>query len=320
MYRSYCTGVPYASVQGCHGNTAAYNWATTPGFNQMLPGYASSRRVDNLFTTNFILYFVGAGLSFFLWLASLFSLCSFKRRGGRGFSMFMSSATCLTFFVMLAALIIALILVITSVKAIGSVTQDWQGHAGISIWFTIGMVISLLLAFLCYCLRACFRRRTVEPRKSAYRKSAPFALQAHAPATYPMQQYQQPYYYQQEQKPEAQDGYVASQHTEQPQGGYMASQHAEQPQGDYMDSQHTEQPQGGYMASQHTEQPQGGYMASQHTEQPQEYHMYQHAESSQAAAQRQPDHDQHYSPALHMQYLSPVYNSAIHPEGGLQHS
>ena len=195
--------------------------------------------------------------------------------------MFMSSATCLTFFVMLAALIIALILVITSVKAIGSVTQDWQGHAGISIWFTIGMVISLLLAFLCYCLRACFRRRTVEPRKSAYRKSAPFALQAHAPATYPMQQYQQPYYYQQEQKPEAQDGYVASQHTEQPQGGYMASQH---------------------------------------TEQPQEYHMYQHAESSQAAAQRQPDHDQHYSPALHMQYLSPVYNSAIHPEGGLQHS
>lgn len=208
--------------------------------------------------------------------------------------MFMSSATCLTFFVMLAALIIALILVITTVKAIGSVTQDWQGHAGMSIWFTIGMVISLLLAFLCYCLRACFKPRTVEPHKSTYRKSAPFALQAHSPAMYPMQQHQQPYYYQQEQKPEAQDGYVASQHVEQPQDGYMASQHIEQPQ--------------------------GGYMASQHTEQPQEYHLYQHAESSQAAAQRQPDHDQHYSPALHMQYLSPVYNSGIHPEGGLQHS
>ncbi|KAG1154189.1 hypothetical protein G6F37_009681 [Rhizopus arrhizus] len=147
----------------------------------MLPNYASSSLINHLFTANFILYFIGAGLSFLLWLASLPSLCAAGRRmkrGRRACAGLMALLTGFTFLVMLAALILGLVLVISSVKAIGQTSDAWQGHAGIAVWFTIGSVVSLFLAFLCYTMRSCLKTQNVHPAK---RKYQPFDLPAHQP-------------------------------------------------------------------------------------------------------------------------------------------
>ncbi|KAI9283191.1 SUR7/PalI family-domain-containing protein [Sporodiniella umbellata] len=176
---SYCQGKAYSPIESCSKAIPAYNWAATTGFDQMLPRHSSSKTISRVFTANFILYFIGAGLSFLLWLASLPSLCCKQiKNGQRVRSAVMSSLTGFTFLVMLAALVMGLVLVIGSVKAIGNASEDWQGHAGIAIWFTIGSVVSLFLAFICYTIRTCIKpsRRT-----TAERYEKPFELPTHDP-------------------------------------------------------------------------------------------------------------------------------------------
>ncbi|KAG1452910.1 hypothetical protein G6F56_007699 [Rhizopus delemar] len=150
----------------------------------MLPNYASSGLINHVFTANFILYFIGAGLSFLLWLSSLPSLCCKRmKRGQRARSGIMAFWTGFTFLVMLAALIMGLVLVISSVKAISRASEDWQGHAGNAIWFTIGSVVSLFLAFLCYSIRTCIKPNRTKIDRTEHDEK-PFELPVHEPTNH----------------------------------------------------------------------------------------------------------------------------------------
>ena len=160
MLRSYCQGDQDGPVQYCSKPVAAYNWAKTPGFSQMLPSYASSANIERLFVALFVLYFIGMIFSFLLWVItlpfSIFFCCSRRLKyANRGFTVFIHIWTTLTFLIMLVALIIAIVLVVGTVKAVSNGSVYWNGHAGISLWFTIASVVSLFLASLCYSLKLC---------------------------------------------------------------------------------------------------------------------------------------------------------------------
>lgn len=62
----------------------------------------------------------------------------------------MATLVGINFLVMLAALILALVIVITGVKEITGSNIGWEAHAGNLLWVTIGAVVSLFLSFLCY--------------------------------------------------------------------------------------------------------------------------------------------------------------------------
>jgi hypothetical protein len=94
----------------------------------------------------FILFFIGCIFSFLFWLASL-PICCLNRRG-HGISM--ATLVGINFLIMLAALILALVLVISGVKEITGSSPGWEAHAGNLLWITIGAVVSLFLSFLCY--------------------------------------------------------------------------------------------------------------------------------------------------------------------------
>lgn len=75
----------------------------------------------------------------------------------------MSTLVFINFMIMLVALILALILVLGGIRQITSADNTWHGHAGNSLWLTIGAVLSLLVSFLCYSGGLCGRRK-----KTAY--------------------------------------------------------------------------------------------------------------------------------------------------------
>ncbi|KAL9553589.1 hypothetical protein MBANPS3_003223 [Mucor bainieri] len=190
---SYCQGPYGGSIQNCSSPRAAYDWATTPGFSQMLPGYASSKRLYALFLALFILYFVALIFSFLLWIATLpVSLCCCTKRfrhnpGNRPLDITMAMICGLNFLIMLVVLILALVLVIGSVKAISGASIYWNGHAGNALWLTIASVASLFLATVCYLFKACCHHghyngnRRVSPdldNNHAY-KNQPFDLTPH---------------------------------------------------------------------------------------------------------------------------------------------
>lgn len=144
---NYCTQEPNGNLQGCQHPKAAYNWADAPFIQQALPGLSSKPHVHGLFYALFILYFIGTIWSFLLWLSSL-PMCCIRRRGA---SYCMAPATVINFFIMLVALILALVAVLRGLKLLTDAAPTWTGRAGWSMWMTIGAVISLLLASLCYC-------------------------------------------------------------------------------------------------------------------------------------------------------------------------
>lgn len=144
---NYCTQQPDGNLAGCQHPTAAYNWANAPFVQQALPDIASKPHVAGLFYALFILYFIGMIWSFLLWLSSL-PMCCIRRRGA---SYCMAPATVINFFIMLVALILALVAILRGLKLLTDADNNWTGRAGWSLWMTIGAVISLLLASLCYC-------------------------------------------------------------------------------------------------------------------------------------------------------------------------
>ncbi|CAO3615690.1 unnamed protein product [Mucor hiemalis] len=157
---SYCHGQYNAPVQECSHPVAAYNWAKTPGFSQMLPSYSKSKKLENIFLALFILYFIGMIFSFLLWVTTLpfalFCCCSRSvKHTGRKFDLLMAVFTTVTFFVMFTALVLALVLVVGTVKAVSGGSVYWGGQAGISLWFTIASVVSLFMAAFCYYLKSC---------------------------------------------------------------------------------------------------------------------------------------------------------------------
>ncbi|ORZ00546.1 actin cortical patch SUR7/pH-response regulator pali, partial [Syncephalastrum racemosum] len=142
---NYCNEVG-GEVQNCQHPTPAYNWATAPGISQALPNQASSSSTKRTFMALFCLYFIGTGFSFLLWLASL-SVCCVRRRAC-GVSM--TTLIFINFLVMLAALICALVVTLRGIHLLSGAGQGWSGHAGYSMWMTIGAVVALFLSWLCY--------------------------------------------------------------------------------------------------------------------------------------------------------------------------
>jgi hypothetical protein len=178
----------------------------------MLPFYASSKNVERVFLTLFILYFIGLIISFLLWITTIF-FCGFRKRvGSRIFDIIMLSITTLNFFIMFVSMVIAITLVVNTVKAVSGGSVYWSGHAGISLWFTIAAVVALFLATLCYLFKTCCMRTSdydtdfiggttsgfgmsgggrgvgkrigpVTDRNHGY-KNKPFDLTPHQPATF----------------------------------------------------------------------------------------------------------------------------------------
>ncbi|KAG0749897.1 hypothetical protein G6F57_005847 [Rhizopus arrhizus] len=143
---NYCSGDLSGNMNSCAHPTAAFNWANTPDISNMLQSQANSRLVSGLFLAMFILFFIACGWSFLLWLMSI-PICCFRRRL---FGYSMSILVLINFFIMLAALILALVLIISGVKLV-TANQGWSAYAGNSLWITIGAVISLLLSTMFYC-------------------------------------------------------------------------------------------------------------------------------------------------------------------------
>ncbi|KAI8647599.1 SUR7/PalI family-domain-containing protein [Parasitella parasitica] len=196
---SYCQGTYNGPVESCSPPKAAFDWYTAPGFSDMLPTYASSRRVNALFLALFILYFIGLIFSFLLWIATLpVSVCCCIKRfrhnpGNRPIDITMAFLCGLNFLIMLVVLILALVLVIGSVKAITGASIYWEGYAGNALWLTIASAASLFLATVCYLFKACCHGGTsygkggssngirVSPDNNHAYKSQPFDLTPHQP-------------------------------------------------------------------------------------------------------------------------------------------
>lgn len=179
----------------------------------MLPEHASSTLIRGVFLGMFILYFIGLGFSFFLWLLSLpFGVFFCFRRlrnnpGGRPLDITMAIWSGITCIIMFVALIIAIVYVISFNRNISNASFYWSGHAGNSLWFSIGIVIALFLAALLYAFRSCAsisndgyntssgkkRRRN---NRTRVQPEQPFDLTPHQPYVYkenspPMNQQQQ---------------------------------------------------------------------------------------------------------------------------------
>lgn len=138
---------------------------------------ANSSLVRGLFLGMFILFFIGCGLSFVFWCLSL-PICCLKRRGW-GYSM--STLVFINFLVMLAALILALVVILSGIRVINDNDSGWRAHAGYALWITIGACVSLFLSFLCYTAGSiCGRKRknkgAVDPNyKDPYATGQPYA-------------------------------------------------------------------------------------------------------------------------------------------------
>ncbi|KAI8880389.1 hypothetical protein K501DRAFT_191449 [Backusella circina FSU 941] len=143
---NYCQGDANGVISECSKIIPAYNWAKAPAIAQVLPDKASSKFTQSLFLGMFILFFIGCGFSLFIWIFSL-PFCCARRR-----SIFFSMTTfvLINFFIMLAALILALVLVLGGIKTLTNADNSWEGHAGNSLWIAIGTVVSLLAAFSIY--------------------------------------------------------------------------------------------------------------------------------------------------------------------------
>ncbi|KAI8099601.1 SUR7/PalI family-domain-containing protein [Halteromyces radiatus] len=139
---NYCTSNDQG-VQSCSHPTPGYNWVDTPAINQTLSSLPLSK---GLFLGAFILFIIGLCFSFILWVISM-PLCCVKHRAVGGS---MSTFTFITFLVMLTALIMELVFIIRGNYLLHSVDPTWTGHAGNSLWLTIGSVVSLLFAFFSY--------------------------------------------------------------------------------------------------------------------------------------------------------------------------
>ncbi|KAI8336254.1 SUR7/PalI family-domain-containing protein [Chlamydoabsidia padenii] len=139
---NYCTSTDQG-VQSCSHPKAGYNWIETPGINQALPSLHLSH---GLFLGVFILFIIGLCFSFLLWIAGMPLCCVRARSVGASMSTFVM----ITFLVMLTALIMELVLILRGNYLLHNADPTWTGHAGNSLWLTIGSVFSLLFAFFFY--------------------------------------------------------------------------------------------------------------------------------------------------------------------------
>ncbi|KAI8370931.1 SUR7/PalI family-domain-containing protein [Blakeslea trispora] len=143
---NYCTGTTGGNIQSCASPVPAYNWARTPGISDIATSQANSLVVKGLFLGMFILFFIGMGLSFLLWLMSL-PICCLKHRA---WGISMSTFVLINFLVTLTALILSLVLILGGIKSFTGGNSPWNAQAGNALWIAIGATVALFLAFLCY--------------------------------------------------------------------------------------------------------------------------------------------------------------------------
>ncbi|KAI9018774.1 actin cortical patch SUR7/pH-response regulator pali [Phycomyces nitens] len=141
---SYCTGTD--TVLECTDPAASYKISEIKDLGSLLDG-----TYDQLIKANFILYWIGFGLTFF---ALVITLCSHFRRFP---DILASICTFLACVVMLASFAIMLVPVI-AVKRLessqeGTVTLD--EHFGPTTWMTLGAAVALLLSSLWYLISCC---------------------------------------------------------------------------------------------------------------------------------------------------------------------
>jgi hypothetical protein len=160
--RNYCQGDGNGVISECSKIVPAYNWAKAPAIAQVLPDKASSKLTQGLFLGMFILFFIGCGMSLFIWFFSLPFCCARRRRVF--FSM--TTVVLINFFIQLAALILALVMILGGIKTLTNADNSWDGHAGNLLWIAIATCVSLLIAFSIYsCSAYCAatRRKKVNP-------------------------------------------------------------------------------------------------------------------------------------------------------------
>jgi hypothetical protein len=165
----------------------------------MLPEHANSTLIRGVFLGMFILYFLVLGFSFILWLLSLpfgVFFCVRKLRnnpGGRPLDITMaiwSGVSCIITFV---AMVMAIVYIVSFDRNISNASFYWNGHAGYSLWFTIGVLIALFLATLCYAFKSCagVGNQRIDDEEFVHKKShtrvqpeQPFDLAPHQPYVY----------------------------------------------------------------------------------------------------------------------------------------
>lgn len=168
----------------------------------MLPEHAASTRVRGVFLGMFILYFIVLGFSFLLWLLSLpfgVFFCFPRLRnnpGGRPLDVTMATWSGISCVISFVALIIAIVYVVSFNRNISNASIYWNGHAGIALWFSIGIVIALFLAMLFYAFKSCFSggSRRIGDEEFTHKKRGrrqkqvqpeqPFDLAPHQPYVY----------------------------------------------------------------------------------------------------------------------------------------
>ncbi|KAL0091368.1 actin cortical patch SUR7/pH-response regulator pali [Phycomyces blakesleeanus] len=142
---SYCTGSG-DTVSECSDPAAGYKITEIKEIGSLL-----NNTYDQLVFADFILYWIGFGLTFF---ALVITLCSHFRRFP---DIVASICSFLAFVVMLASFAIMLVPVVAlkrmdSVKE-SSVTID--EHFGPTVWMTLGAAVALLLSSLWYLISCC---------------------------------------------------------------------------------------------------------------------------------------------------------------------
>ncbi|KAI8142201.1 SUR7/PalI family-domain-containing protein [Fennellomyces sp. T-0311] len=177
---NYCSGT-LQGIESCSSPHQSYNWGNTPVIGQMVPQQyqPNGGHFRHLFTGLFALTMAGTVISFLLWLMSLPIMFCCGRRSHRAPGIFMSTMTFTNFLVTIAAIILALILAISTNKGL---TDGWQGRAGNSIWSLLGAMGALLIGFMCFNGTCCGRRTRVADPELGPRKPGMFSKPtAHAP-------------------------------------------------------------------------------------------------------------------------------------------
>lgn len=118
--------------------------------------------LDRVLLANFILYWIGLGLTFF---AMIITLMSGFRRGSDLLASFV------TFVSALVMIVVFVILLVISRKGVNSVrdagVSEATGHLGPSMWMTLGAMVALLISSFWYCITCCFPGRRVRAEEKA---------------------------------------------------------------------------------------------------------------------------------------------------------
>lgn len=106
--------------------------------------------LQKVFLANFILYWIGFGLTLFALLSTMMT------HFNRGTDLCASFVTFIAALVMIVVFVILLVISLRGVNAARDSGADASGHLGPSMWMTLGAMVALLISSFWYCLTCCF--------------------------------------------------------------------------------------------------------------------------------------------------------------------